>query len=150
MNINEFILHTVAVVTLFTQQTLFPHAFPKDTMKNKSTVNQKMIHASTDISQYGKTVHLDAQFPKDGGSMKGTISGDCDGTVSGIYSGESKGKTLTGTATASCPVAIFSINVTIDFNGTVNEKDTQAKLSYSAKAQGNTKTGSTTLTLSEK
>lgn len=102
--------------------------------------------AKSTISSNGKTIHLTMTYPRNGGAVTGTISGDCTGNISGSYEGPSTGE-LNGTAKANCSQGFFSIPVTVIYYGTLYPTDSEASIHYTTSAMGQTQSGTTKLEL---
>ena len=94
-----------------------------------------------DLYQWGKTIHVVASFPEDGGKMTGKITGDCTGKIEGHYSGGNHGRKLEGEATARCPIFFFVIKPTAEFKGKVNNTNTSVDLHYMTHIEGHTISG---------
>lgn len=102
--------------------------------------------AKSTISSNGKTIHLTMTYPRNGGGVTGTMSGDCTGNISGNYEGPSTGK-LSGTAKANCSQGFFSIPVTVTYYGILYPTDSEASIHYTTSAMGQTQSGTTKLEL---
>lgn len=103
------------------------------------------ITAKTTLAAGGKIIHLTMQYPSLGGNISGTISGDCNGTVSGTYSG-STAQTLSGKGNATCSTGFISVPVNIIYSGKLTSS-TNAQITYTVSALGQTESGNTNLSL---
>lgn len=135
-------LHIIAAFSLFSNPhvTTYHHTSNPNTTPSP-TSSQVMLKAVGNISQFGKTIHLTAMFPQNGGTVTGSVSGDCTGTIKGKYSGDNNGKQLQGTAYATCPIMFFDLKGTADFKGTINNNDTEANVMYVGKVNQETHNG---------
>src|SRR5438128_2620490 len=90
---------------------LIPHVLPTPTVVSKHTITiDKTINAM------GKNVTILLTLPKDGGTIDGTISGDCQGTIDGTYTGKS-GYTFDGKGQVNCTFGFLSLPADATFNG---------------------------------
>src|SRR5579885_2800803 len=93
------------------------------------------ITATSTIKGSGKTIHLSMEFPSNGGTISGTMNGDCNGTISGTYAGPATSN-LSGTAKATCSEGFLHIPLTITYSGKMAPSDTQATITYTVSALG--------------
>lgn len=106
---------------------------------------QEIISIKKTITAMGMTITVDMKAPVNGGPITGTIKGDCDGTISGLYDGPSS-QTFTGKGAMSCPVAIFTVDGTVLFDGTLDQDTRKAVINYKASTNtGMSKSGTTTV-----
>jgi len=94
--------------------------------------------------KYG--VFISLVFPKEGGSVTGSFSGDCNGTISGFYDGETTGM-IRGKAVGSCDPFFVPIPASADFTGNVNMATKSIPITGTGSAMGFSGSGNVTLTL---
>ena len=114
---------------------------PEATMSAMPTVVVKMINASGNYSNSGQTVNVTIQFPKYGGEVQGSLSGDCEGSLTGVY----KDNSLEGTGSGVCKMFFLTFDATITYTGIVNLENQKVKLDFKGTAEKYTHEGSVQL-----
>lgn len=92
----------------------------------------------------GHTVSMELNIPLDGGSVTGTVTGECHGKAKGTYDGKDMGG-ISGTLTGYCDLAIIPVPAKATFQGTVNKTGKQVPISFDGSATGFTHSGSLSL-----
>jgi hypothetical protein len=112
--------------------------------------NDEIITVTTTLSGFGFHVTLTLHYPKNGGQLTGTASGDCNGPISGKYKGLPSGA-ISGTAMANCSTlgGFISTQGSMTFTGNINSTNTQVTLNYNATLSGMNFTGSDMLPLKQ-
>lgn len=91
----------------------------------------------------GKKVTIFLSLPKDGGAIKGGISGDCQGTVMGLYSGQPQ-YLLNGKGEITCTVGVLSLPANVLFMGMIYPEKHNVNIHYTIGGSGYTKSGDMT------
>lgn len=112
----------------------------QDFTKDEEPVNAVEAKGSFNYDKYD--VALTLTIPLDGGKVKGSFDGSCDGTIQGNYNGEEDG-VITGQAKGSCG---FVIPASGSFSGTVSKTSKSIPISGTGTVAGVSGEGSLTLT----
>ena len=123
-------------------------AHPTVSVTVKPSRLQPMLHTVSRFTQLGHILQLTMAFAREGGSIVGTISGACQGDITGSYTGDSHGKILKGKAMPTCSLGLITKTVRGSFTGKVNSDDTNAQISYNAEINGAPYSGTYLLPLS--
>jgi len=81
-------------------------------------------------------------IPLAGGPISGSVSGTCEGRVTGSNNGGS----LTGSMSGACSPFIMAVPASATFSGSVNKAGKTVPVSFSGKGGSFTHNGSLTLT----
>lgn len=113
------------------------------------TVAQRVITINKTVDAMGKEVAIHLQMPENGGVITGMISGDCQGTIDGTYSGPSQ-YTLQGKGDVTCTIGFLSLPATVGFNGIVQPANQTATIHYTITSGSNfSKAGDVTVSYTE-
>lgn len=112
--------------------SVFPHNAPPANLETPAPltehvitevpVNQEKITISGEETYLGKGVAFRLSFPRDGGSIDGSFSGLCKGSLSGKYEGGDHGKAKIH-ADGNCNISFIKKAVEVDYTGQVNVSD---------------------------
>ena len=103
--------------------------------ETRPTVNfqkDSFYTASRAVNYQGYNVSMYAAVPKNGGTITGKISGDCNGKVTGHYDGKDNG-VITGNVYGSCQLMFLQIPGSASFTGTVSKTNNNAPLNVTVK-----------------
>lgn len=93
----------------------------------------------------GHTATLTLHIPLEGGTVTGTMSGACDGTVkNGTFSGQNGGA-ISGKIAGSCDPFVAKIPASATFGGTVNKDAKSVPIRFTGSGAGVTHDGSMSL-----
>ncbi len=109
--------------------------------EKKEEAPKNAVTATGVVSNDKGTVTFTLTFPREGGTVTGSFSGDCDGNIKGTYAGN--GGSISGEGKGSCS---FVFPASGNFSGSVNEASKTVNLSGNAKISGFGGEGSLTLT----
>ena len=109
-----------------------------------TVIQQTMVKAAGTYSFENRSVNVVMEFPQDGGTVKGSLDGDCNGTIDGQYAGGEDGA-LTAKADANCGIAFFTINATADLLGKVSLIQKKIAVTFNGKAGDYSHNGAITL-----
>ena len=114
---------------------------PEATMSATPTIVVEMLSASGSYSNEGQTVNVAMEFPKYGGDVQGSFSGDCEGSLIGMY----KNNSLEGSGSGVCKMPFFTFDATITYTGSVDVENQKVKLDFKGKAEKYTHEGNVQL-----
>lgn len=139
-----FLATALSVTSVFAPHTV--HKTNHPTVKVQQEVNNPhMEKLNGKIGADGYSLALDLSYPKNGGPIHGTVSGTCDGKITGNFNNINN--KINGVAHGTCDVAFMHMPGTIHFNGTLDPKTGTATLHYNATSSGFSKNGTVTLSL---
>ncbi len=116
--------------------------YPTPTPVPGQTYTPLTATGSFQKDKYGVSISL--TFPKEGGSVTGSFSGDCNGTIRGAYDGETTGM-IRGKAVGSCSPFSIPVPASADFTGTVNMATKSIPITGTGSAMGFSGSGNVTL-----
>jgi hypothetical protein len=141
---NFFLITALSVSSVFASHPV--HKTPHVSVQAQQEVKvSNMEKLKGKIGADGYTLALNLSYPKNGGPIHGTISGTCDGKITGDYNNTNN--KINGVVRGTCDVAFMHMPGTIKFNGTLDPKTSTANLHYNATSSGFSKNGSVTLSL---
>ena len=76
----------------------------------------EQVTASGEYTYLGQSITYSFNFPKNGGTVSGSVGGVCNGPVTGKFEGGNGGK-ISGKISGSCGVGILSQNIQADYSG---------------------------------
>ena len=89
----------------------------------------------------GYSVSITLNVPLEGGAVNGTISGACDGSITG----NNNGGAISGSMSGTCDPFFVKIPAGAEFTGTVNKGAKTIAVSFNGRGGGLEHAGSTTL-----
>lgn len=92
-------------------------------------VEVPVVVRSGEYAISGQSVKYLVNIPKNGGEIKGNITGTCDGPISGNFDGNEGGK-IEGRAKASCGIAFIRQNIEVSYTGNLYLKQGRADLNW--------------------
>ncbi len=114
-----------------------------------SVVSNHAITIDKTITAMGKNVTVLLTMPKEGGTIDGSISGDCQGIIDGTYSGQTE-NTFNGRGQVTCSFGFLSLPADAAFNGILHPGQKTAAIHYVITSGSNfSKTGDITVGYSE-
>jgi hypothetical protein len=103
-----------------------------------------MIYAKGNYVFDKHTVSVSLSFPEEGGAVRGTIEGSCNGTIEGTYI---QSNDLTGKGEATCAYGPFKVKAKASLTGSINIEKKTGTLHIVAEALNYKKEGTVPLTL---
>ena len=138
------IVSSVLPLTTHSSQVV-SHILPTPTV----VTQQHTISIDKTINAMGKQVNVVLTMPRDGGTIDGTVSGDCQGNIDGTYTGKPQ-NTFDGQGQVNCTFGFLSLPATATFNGVLHPDQKTADIHYSLTSGSNfSKTGDVTVGYSE-
>lgn len=126
------------------------HILPTPSVSSRDTMHRApTIVIDKTISAMGKNVTVVLTMPRNGGTINGVISGDCQGTIDGTYTGK-PGYTFDGKGQVNCTFGFLSLPADATFNGVVHPDKKTADIHYDITSGSNfSKSGDVTVDYSE-
>jgi hypothetical protein len=112
-------------------------------------VVQRTITINKTVHSMGKEVRVNMQMPENGGTIEGVISGDCQGTIDGTYSGQPL-YSMNGKGDVTCTIGFLSLPAIVNFTGNIYPEHQTADIHYTITSGSNfSKTGDITIPYTE-
>lgn len=102
------------------------------------------VVATGSYEHKGYTVVVTMNVPLGGGTVTGTVSGECDGKVTGTYDGK-QGGAISGDLKGVCSPFFVSVPASANFSGTVNKTGKTVQYGFNGASAGFSHQGSMTL-----
>ncbi len=99
------------------------------------------VTATGPYSYKDYSITMTANIPLEGGSVTGTVSGDCSGKVTGSFDGQNNG-IISGKLAGACNPFFVNIPASATFSGIVNKDSKTVPISFQGSGGGFTHEGS--------
>lgn len=129
-NLSQIVASVVAAVVGITASVV-PDITPSQIIPTPTSniVEQNIITRSGVLTYSGQSVNYTINVPKDGGQFTGSVSGVCQGSLTGNYDGGEGGK-INGQLNPSCGIAFVRQTFNINFDGKLYLKQGKIDLNW--------------------
>ncbi len=106
-----------------------------DIMSEDESLDNDVVTATGPYSYKDYSINMTVQIPLEGGAVNGTISGDCNGKVTGSYDG-TEGGSISGKMAGACNVFFVNVPASATFGGVVNKTSKTVPISFQGSGGG--------------
>ena len=104
-------------------------------MAEEESAGNDVVTATGPYSYKDYSITMTAQIPLEGGEVTGSVTGDCNGKVKGIYDGQNGGS-ITGKLAGACNVFFVNVPASATFSGVVNKDSKTVPINFQGSGGG--------------